>query len=214
MKRILIISGGDFAAKVIRLINRIGGYVVIGYTDIVDRGSLFEVKHLGTDREIPDLIKKHPGLKAVLCVGVETEHRDKRKVLINDLNKHELQMPALISPNAFIEEDVEIGSGSVVFDNTLIDFGVTIGSYSTVNLNATVCHNTEISDDVTLSPSSVIAGGCKIGSGTFVGTNATINPYINLTAGCVIGSGSVVVKDCLVEGVYFGNPAKLSKSNK
>ena len=66
MKRILIISGGDFAAKVIRLINRIGGYVVIGYTDIVDRGSLFGVKHLGTDREIPDLIKKHPGLKAVL----------------------------------------------------------------------------------------------------------------------------------------------------
>ena len=123
MKRILIISGGDFAAKVIRLINRIGGYVVIGYTDIVDRGSLFGVKHLGTDREIPDLIKKHPGLNAVLCIGVETEHRDKRKVLINDLNKHELQMPALISPNAFIEEDVEIGSGSVVFDNTLIDFG-------------------------------------------------------------------------------------------
>ena len=63
-------------------------------------------------------------------------------------------------------------------------------------------------------PGSVIAGGCKIGSGTFVGTNATINPYINVTAGCVIGSGSVVVKDCLVEGVYFGNPAKLSKSNK
>ena len=91
---------------------------------------------------------------------------------------------------------------------------MTIGSYSTVNLNATVCHNTEILDDVTLSPSSVIAGGCKIGSGTFVGTNATINPYINVTAGCVIGSGSVVVKDCLVEGVYFGNPAKLSKSNK
>ena len=49
----------------------------------------------------------------------------------------------------------------------------------------------------------------KIGSGTFVGTNATINPYVNVTAGCVIGSGSVLVKDCLVEGVYCGNPAKL-----
>ena len=57
MKHILIISGGDFAAKVIRLINRIGGYVVVGYTDIVDRGSLFEVKYLGTDSEIPGLIK-------------------------------------------------------------------------------------------------------------------------------------------------------------
>ncbi len=214
MKHILIISGGDFAAKVIRLINRIGGYVVVGYTDIVDRGSLFEVKYLGTDSEIPGLIKKYPGLNGVLCIGANMEHRGKRKLLMSDLDQYELQMPALIAPNAFIETDVEIGSGSVVFDNTLIDFGVTIGNYSIVNLNATVCHNTKISDDVTLSPNSVIAGGCKIGSGTFVGTNATINPYVNVTAGCVIGSGSVVVKDCLVEGVYFGNPAKLVGSRK
>ena len=134
MKQILIIGGGDVGAKVIRLSNRIGGYVFIGYTDIIDRGSLFGVKYLGTDREIPDLIKKHPDLKAVLCVGVETEHRGKRKVLINNLNKHELQMPALISPNAFIEEDVEIGSRSVVFDNSFIYFGATIGSYSIVNI--------------------------------------------------------------------------------
>jgi sugar O-acyltransferase (sialic acid O-acetyltransferase NeuD family) len=214
MRHILIISGGDFAAKVIRLINRIGGYVIVGYTDIVDRGSLFGVKHLGADSQIPDLIRKHPELNAVLCVGVNEEHRDKRKLLINYLNKYEIQIPTLIAPNAFIEEDVEIGSGSIVFDNALIDFGVTIGNYSVVNLKATVCHNTEISDDVTLSPSSVIAGGCKIGSGTFVGTNATINPYISITSGCVIGSGSVVVKDCLVEGVYFGNPAKLVGSRK
>jgi sugar O-acyltransferase (sialic acid O-acetyltransferase NeuD family) len=213
MKHILIISGGDFAAKVIRLINRIGGYVVVGYTDIVDRGSLFEVKYLGTDSEILGLIKKYPGLNGVLCIGANMEHRDKRKLLINDLDKYGLQMPALIAPNAFIETDVKIGSGSVVFDNTLIDFGVTIGNYSIVNLNATVCHNTKISNDVTLSPNSVIAGGCKIGSGTFIGTNATINPYVNVTAGCVIGSGSVLVKDCLVEGVYCGNPAKLIKSN-
>jgi UDP-3-O-[3-hydroxymyristoyl] glucosamine N-acyltransferase len=111
-------------------------------------------------------------MKRILIIG----GGDVGAKVIRLINKHELQMPALISSNAFIEEDVEIGSGSVVFDNTFIYFGATIGSYSIVNINATVSHNAEIVDDVTLSPDSVIGGGCKIGSETFVGINATINP--------------------------------------
>jgi acetyltransferase-like isoleucine patch superfamily enzyme len=49
-----------------------------------------------------------------------------------------------------------------------------------------------------------------IGNNVSIGSNSTILP-VNITDNVVIGAGSVVTKDINVQGVYFGNPAKLKK---
>ena len=211
MNNIIIIGGGDFAKKVIRLIDRIGKYNVIGYTDTLDKGSLYSKKYLGTDSDLPILIEKFTNLKLVLGIGGNIGLLEKRNYLIKLIKYYKLQTPKIISPNAFIENDVEIEEGSIIFDNTFIDFGVQIGKFSIVNINATICHNTIISDNVSLAPNSVVLGGCTIGKDTFIGANTTINPYTKVGKNSIIGSGSVVVNDCIESGKYFGNPAKLIK---
>ena len=211
-KDIVIIGGGDFARKVIKLIDRIGTYNIIGYTDILDKGNLFRIKYLGSDNELPMLIEKYPNLNSVLAIGGNVGFREKRNDLIKLVKYYKLQAPKIISPNVFIENDVEIGDGSIIFDNTFIDFGVVIGKFSIVNINATICHNTKISENVLLSPNSLVLGNCRIGKGTFIGSNSTINPNITVLENSIIGSASVVIKDCQERGIYAGNPAKLIKN--
>ena len=51
-------------------------------------------------------------------------------------------------------------------------------------------------------------GKTRIGYSVSIGSNATILP-VAITDGCVIGAGAVVTRDCLIKGVYAGNPARL-----
>lgn len=46
-------------------------------------------------------------------------------------------------------------------------------------------------------------------NGTWIGADALILSEIHIGSGCIIGAGSVVTKDCIDNGIYAGNPAKL-----
>jgi sugar O-acyltransferase (sialic acid O-acetyltransferase NeuD family) len=207
MKKIIIIGGGDFAKKIIRLIGRIGDYEIIGYTDIEDRGTLFGVDYLGNDENVPNLFEKYNCANVAIGIGGNISLADAKRRIISRLVENNINFPSLISPNAFIEEDVIIGEGVVVFDNVFVDYGVRIGDFSVLNLNVTICHNTIISENVIFSPNSLATGGSEIGKNSFIGSNVTINPYIKIGSECIIGTGSVAIKDCLKSGTYVGIPA-------
>lgn len=55
----------------------------------------------------------------------------------------------------------------------------------------------------------VCAEDIEVGSGSWIGGSTTICPGVKIGKGCVIAAGSVVVKNCEVNCVYGGNPAKL-----
>ena len=209
MDNILVVGGGDFARKVIRLIHRIGSFNVVGYTDITNRGQLFDAKYLGNDDEIPDLIDQYPGIGAVLSIVGDGDFSSIRKRMIHRLCTLELHFPILVAPSAFVEEDATIEQGTIIFDNAFVDFGVTIGRFSVINVGAIICHDAEIASNVMVSLNSVITGGCKIGHDTSIGTGVTINPYLNVANDSVIGSGAVVVRDCTSSGTYVGAPARI-----
>ena len=208
MKKIIVIGGGDFAKKVIRLLQKIKKYNIIGYTDKQNRGSIFNVKYLGSDVLLGKLNKQIKNVNAVLAIVGNTKDLLLRKKLIKKIEKIGIKTPSIISPSATIEKYSSIKDGCVVFDGSLIDFSVSVGNFSVINLNATICHDCKISDNLILSPDGIILGNCRVGKNVFIGTNATINPYIKINDESIIGSGAVVTKNCLSKGIYVGNPAR------
>jgi sugar O-acyltransferase (sialic acid O-acetyltransferase NeuD family) len=208
---IILIGGGDFAKKVIRLIEKIGSYEIIGYTDKNNLGDLFDIPYLGEDAVLDSYIQKYPDCSAALCIAGNMKLIHIKEKLVSKIKLLGFNFPNLISPNAYIDKTVEFGEGCMVFDYSYIDFYTVIGSYSIINLNTTIGHDTKIGNLVTISPETITGGGSKIGDYSFLGMNSTIVPYATITKKCIIGAGAVVTKNCDESGIYIGNPAKIKK---
>lgn len=110
--------------------------------------------------------------------------------------------------------DVEIGEGTVIMANAVINPNSTIGNHCIINTAAVVEHDCKIEDFVHISPNAALAGNVTIGEGTQVGLGANVIPGVNIGKWCVIGAGSTVIADIPDFSVVVGCPAKFIKSNK
>lgn len=114
-----------------------------------------------------------------------------------------------IHPTAVISDiDVEIGAGTVVMANAVINTGAKIGKHCIINSGAIVEHDNKIADFVHISVGAKLAGTVKIGSGTWIGIGANVSNNVTVCGNCMVGAGTVVVKDIEKAGIYVGVPAE------
>lgn len=210
-KNIILIGGGDFTKKIIRLLSSLGGNRILGYTDLRDMGELFGVKYLGKDDNIADFVSQFKSVNAIMCIAGNISLLKKKNSLIKFYKGLGCSFPSIISKNSYVDETVKIGEGVIVFDHAFIDFNVTIGDNSIINIDSLIGHDASIGANNTISPKSIIGGGTIIGKNCFVGINATVNPYLKIEDNCIIGAGSVINKNILESGIYAGNPFKKIK---
>ena len=213
MKKILIIGGGDMASKVIFLIQKIKKFKIIGYVDKKNKGTIFKIKRLGSDKDISKIIKKYKNINAVIAFGSTPSLLSKRSKMIRTLKKNNIKTPNIISPLACIDvnKKLDLGEGNIIFQGCKVDYESKLGNFNIFNVNVTISHHCIFSENSMVHPGAVILGRVKIGKNVFIGANATVNPSVTILSGCVVGSGSVVVKKILHKGTYVGIPAKKIK---
>ena len=116
---------------------------------------------------------------------------------------------SLVSPNAYIGQEVEIGVGSVVFAGAVINPCTKIGIGCIINTSASVDHDSYLGDFTHVCPGVHMAGTVKVGKGCFIGVGSTVINNITISDGVFLGAGSLVVKNIEKSGKYFGVPAKI-----
>jgi len=127
--------------------------------------------------------------------------------VVNRLPK-ETKYFSFIHPSAIILDDnIEIGEGSIVCAGSILTTNIKIGKHAHVNLQTTIGHDSIIGDFFTTAPGAKISGNCKIGNKVYVGTNASIREKILICDDVTIGLGSGVIKNILESGTYVGCPA-------
>jgi sugar O-acyltransferase (sialic acid O-acetyltransferase NeuD family) len=118
-----------------------------------------------------------------------------------------------IDPSAIImDENTQIGEGSIICAGNIITTNVKIGKHAHLNLQTTIGHDCEIGDYFTTAPGTKISGNCKIHDCVYIGTNASVKEKISIYSFTTIGMNAAVVKDITESGTYVGVPAK--KINK
>jgi sugar O-acyltransferase (sialic acid O-acetyltransferase NeuD family) len=205
VSEIVVIGGGGHAKVLISLLKKLE-WSVLGYTDQRDRGDILGGRYLGDDSDLGAILELHAGCAALVGVG-KVDASDMRARLQRRAGALGFEVPAVASPRAVVNEGVELGAGTVVFDGAVVNSGATVGDLCILNTNCTVEHDCRLGENVHVAPGATLSGTTTIGDGCMIGAGATVIHGITICAGAVIGAGAVVVADITKPGVYAGNPA-------
>jgi sugar O-acyltransferase (sialic acid O-acetyltransferase NeuD family) len=209
MENIIVIGGGGHAKVVISILKKINAYNILGYSDLINSGSILGINYLGNDETILD---NYFGLSKSLVLGVgQIKTPEVREKLIVKFIKAGFNFPSIISPHAICNESVEIGEGTIIMDGVVINTVTKIGNYCIVNTNSTIEHDCNIGNYVHIAPGSTISGEVEIGSKSFIGAGTILTNAISIPDNCIIGAGSLVRNNINESGMYVGNPLKRFK---
>lgn len=141
----------------------------------------------------------------VCVVALGDNH--KRLEIVKKLVALNFDLAIVIHPTAAISRFCSIGAGSVVFANSVVNVGATLGLACIVNSSSIVEHDCKLADGVHVCPGVAIAGGVSVGRNSMIGTGANVIPNIEIGSDVLVGAGSVVVRNVDDGLVVSGTPA-------
>lgn len=117
-----------------------------------------------------------------------------------------------IHPSAVISAlDTQIGAGSVIMANAVINPSAHIGEHTIINTSAVVEHDNHIGNFAHISVGVRLGGTVSVGSHTWVGIGAAVSNNVSICDHCTIGAGAVIIHNIKESGTYVGVPARKIK---
>jgi acetyltransferase-like isoleucine patch superfamily enzyme len=120
--------------------------------------------------------------------------------------------------NAYCQANLQLGNNVYIGHQSFIGWGVEIGSYSSIAMNATIGAGEHTKDWLTthniaqsLFKTTLNDNNLKIGNDCWIGANTFIRNGIKIADGSIIGAGSVVLNDTFEYSINVGNPSRIIK---
>lgn len=167
----------------------------------IDNNAKENEKIMGFDvyKKMPNKIEKN-----IFFIGIGDNLKRKKIAL----KYKKIKYCNIISKDAYIGYDSNMGFGNLLAHKAYIGPCVCIGNHNIINTNAVIEHECKIGDFCHIGPNSAISGRCSLGNNVFLGVGATVIDKIKIVDNVIIGAGAVVVNDILESGIYIGVPAK------
>ena len=131
-----------------------------------------------------------------------------RRVLYDGLASAGGNLATLISSKAMVSQSCFVDVGAVVMHGAVVNTGARIGPNAIVNSGAIVEHHSVVGAHAHLAPGSTVTGGSRIGLMTTIGAGAVVCPGVKVGDDILVGAGAVVTHDLVIQGRYFGVPAR------
>jgi sugar O-acyltransferase (sialic acid O-acetyltransferase NeuD family) len=209
MKKIdlLLIGAGGHAAACIDVIESIGDFNIVGIVGLPSEiGSMklgYEV--IGSDADLITLGKKYSN--CIITLG-QIKSPESRINLFNKAKKAGFAFPSIISKRAYLSSHANIGEGTILMHDSLVNAGAVIGRNCIINTKALIEHDSKIGDNCHVSTGVVVNGATEIGDNVFIGSASTVRNSLKIGSGVVIGMGSTVLSDLDSNTTYLGLPRK------
>lgn len=198
---IILIGGGGHCKSCIDVIEQEDKYRITG---ILDANNLVGQKILGydiigTDDDLPELLRT---TKNYLITIGQIESSVKRTGLFKMVKNLGGRLPSIFSPYAYIAKTSQIGEGSIVMHNALINADAIIGLNCIINSKALIEHEAVIGNFCHISTGAIVNGGTKVGDRCFVGSNTVLFNNICICDDTIISAGLRVRTDINFPGIY------------
>jgi sugar O-acyltransferase (sialic acid O-acetyltransferase NeuD family) len=186
---IILIGGGGHCKSCIDVIEQEGVFAVAGIVDTnPSLDDLLGYPILGNDHDLAKLKEKYA--YALITIG-QIKSAAARIKLYDYLKSLGFKLPVIVSNRAYVSKHVQLGEGTIVMHDALINAGAIVGKNCIINTKALIEHDVVIEDHCHISTSAVINGGAKIKSGTFFGSNAVAKECVETKHDDFIKAGSL-----------------------
>ena len=198
MNRLMIIGAGGHG-KVIADAALKNGYTNICYIDDHATGDVMGFPIIGTSTDIERL--NDGSTDFIIGIG----NNAIRKMIAE---KYNVNWVSIVHPSAQIAFNTEIGKGTAIMANAVVNVCATVGEHCIINTGAIVEHDNVIENYVHISPNAALGGSVNVGTLTHIGIGVTVKNNVDICSGCTIGAGAVVVKNTNEPGTYVGVPIR------
>ena len=146
--------------------------------------------------------------KDIDAVVVAVGNNDVRMNLLADVAEAAIPLAKIIHPRASVSRLSEIGSGTVLLANAVVNARAVVGRGCIINTAATVDHDCRLADGVHVAPGANLAADVSVGERSWIGAGATVREQIAIGSEVVIGVGAAVIRDVDDGLVVAGVPAR------
>jgi sugar O-acyltransferase (sialic acid O-acetyltransferase NeuD family) len=123
-----------------------------------------------------------------------------------------MELVTLVHPTAEVSESAQLGPGTVVMAQAVINPDAVTANGVIVNTAAVVEHDVEIGEYAHVCPNAAMGGASQLGKFSQLGIGAVVNQSVRIGIYTIVGAGAVVVRDIPDRVVAFGVPAQVHRT--
>jgi sugar O-acyltransferase (sialic acid O-acetyltransferase NeuD family) len=132
-----------------------------------------------------------------------------RRVELGELAQQQgIELVTLVDPTAVVSTSAEIGAGSVLMVNVVVNANTRVGAHCILNTACTIDHDGDLADGVQIGPGVHAAGGVRFGEKALAGVGASLIPGVRVGRQAIVGAGAVVTEDVPDRVTVAGVPAR------
>jgi sugar O-acyltransferase (sialic acid O-acetyltransferase NeuD family) len=208
--RNIVVAGASGQAKiVVDVLERTVQYQVIGYVDTYKEAGTWWYGYpiLGTEKDLPLLIKKHCITGVMLGVGDNWL----RSQMVERIQASvpELDFVSAIHPSSLIARGVVIGKGTLMMAGVVVNSDARIGEFCTLCTRSSLDHDSTMGNFSSLAPNVATGGGVSIANFAAIGLGASIIHGVSIGEHTIVGAGSAVIGSLPGYTVAYGTPARV-----
>lgn len=201
-KRLIIIGAGGHGKVVADIAMKMNLWSDIAFLD--DKTSVKSNSGFSIIGRIAQALEFKDNSDFFIAIG----NNGVRRKLQEWLEQNQCSLVNLIHPSAVIAPDVEIGLGTSIMANVVINSATIIKKGCIINTSSSIEHDNIIEDFVHVSPGVRTAGGVVVGSDVWLGIGSIVSNNVKICSHTLVGAGAVVIHDIVETGKYVGNPVR------
>lgn len=213
-EKVFVVGASGHAKVIIDILEKGSKYEIVGLIDLPkNKGSIFfGYTVLGSEEDLPNLLKNHPGCKIFIAVGDGwLRHKIVEKII--RIVPH-IEFISAIHPSAILARGVVIGKGVAIMAGVIINSDCKIGDFAILNTKSSLDHDGIMHEYSSLLPNAVTGGSVEIGAFSVISIGASILHGKKVGNHSIIGAGAVLTCNCEPNTIMYGIPAKKIRSRE
>ena len=194
MDEIILIGAGGHTRSCIDVIELTGLYQIAGLVEKADIQTAENLGYpvIGTDDDLPQLRKKYKN--ALITVG-QIQSAGIRVKLFKLMTDLVYQLPVIVSPRAYVSSHSNIGAGTIIMHDVIVNANAEIGQNCIINNKVLIEHDATVGNHSHVATGAIVNGEVTVGRECFIGSGAVTKQSISIDNNCVIGAGAVIKTD-------------------